>query len=379
MSKKIPVIFFVFIAALAFVYFVGFKKNKLPSEGVTRVTHTPNDSNPYSINEQQSLIDSLEIKRILTKKQAYLLGQVIDFRVKDEFIILTQQSKDQPIIVLNKKTGAPLKLKTRLGRGPGEFIAARDILENEKLHQFTVYDPRNSRLTTFEIIDKKVEVARILSIPSSNLSDLAWFNGNIYATGLFFRDIAFKKFTIKNNEITEAFSISPPVFNADNLAAEIKIHLNRRSLTQNKQGRIALAYLYTCQLQLFKTEGSLVKTVSGPVEIDPVYRVVPDPNESRLHFLRNKNTRFCYTSMAASHSLIFVLFSGRSRSEFREAPARVAAGTVIHVFNWQGEYKGKIALPVEVRIIRFDEQTNRFYALSDYPAPRIVEFTALEL
>ncbi|KAA4557561.1 hypothetical protein F3B51_26380 [Bacteroides ovatus] len=68
---------------------------------------------------------------------------------------------------------------------------------------------------------------------------------------------------------------------------------------------------------------------------------------------------------------VYGLYSGKN---FKENGLETLAGTIIYVFDWNGEAIKKYELNVPVTLISVDNKDEMLYAFSNMPDPELIRF-----
>ena len=75
--------------------------------------------------------------------------------------------------------------------------------------------------------------------------------------------------------------------------------------------------------------------------------------------------------MCISPKYVYGLYSGKN---FKENGLETLAGTIIYVFDWNGEAIKKYELNVPVTLISVDNKDEMLYAFSNMPDPELIRF-----
>jgi hypothetical protein len=136
------------------------------------------------------------------------------------------------------------------------------------------------------------------------------------------------------------------------------------------RGLIAFATLYADQLEIYRRDGTLVRTVRGPFRFDPKFTTV-DAGGGFLTMSSGESMRIGYSSVAVTDDRIYALFAGRTREAFG---ASAAFGRFIHVYDWNGELERVLELDTAVLAVAMAPDGKSIYALRHDPEPAIMMF-----
>lgn len=314
--------------------------------------------------------DTLKVTRVIGGQDTF--GRIQDVYVSDTLIVVLDSYADERVIVLDRMTGAVRETMGRAGRGPGELLTPRSLDADVGSGQRVwIYDNDNARISLHDIASWKAGPIRNVQCPAG-LFQPVWVGDTLLSNGLFAAEML-RYYSADDDvaRVVRAAGHSP----FQSVTPDIALHLNRSALaTDPSRERIVLAFLYVSRLQLYDRSGRLLKSVAGPEEVTPQYRVVADPRERMNRFLRNDETRFAYIDVEATADRIFALFSGRSRGEFED---EAYAGITIHVFNWDGGQVRQLILGETVYGIALDQQSQRMFGFRSHPFPAVVEFSSI--
>lgn len=159
----------------------------------------------------------------------------------------------------------------------------------------------------------------------------------------------------------------PP--NPDSVSADIIQHAYQPALAVSPNGQhIAVASRFASLLELFNGDGSARIVAQTPIPVAPIYSVATMDDGSMV-FASGDSLRFGYVAVAATDSLVYALFSGRSRGEVA-GPAFVSSD--VHVFDWTGQLIERISLPVPVFELGVDQTSGALIGIADPTARALV-------
>jgi hypothetical protein len=131
-----------------------------------------------------------------------------------------------------------------------------------------------------------------------------------------------------------------------------------------------VATMRSSEADIYAISGELLGRAQSPYEFAIDYML--DGGE----FMAGPRTRKGYSSVAASDSLVFALFSGRAEAHF---PGRHGShGEFVHVFDWDGRLDRVIRLDREVVGIATDRTGSKLYAITERPESAVLVFSIAE-
>ena len=310
-------------------------------------------------------VRTLKTVRVLGDSMAF--GRIEDLEPMDARLLVLDTQGRNRVALLDTATGAVVDTGGRVGQGPGEYITPKAI-DPAGPSRAWVYDFQAGRLSLVDLAHLAAKPTRMLRA-DAGLFNPVWMGDTLVANGLFAGELL-RFYTNQGTSTVVAHAAGRPAFTR--VPPEVALHLNRSALAVNPgRTRIAQAFLFTSRLQFYGRDGRILRTLAGPEEVTPDYRVVPDRREHISRFVRSDRTRFSYLDVAATDRLVYALFSGRSRGEYDD---RAYTADQLHVFTWEGTLVGIWKLDQDVYRIAVDPRTGVLYGARDLPYPAVVRF-----
>lgn len=132
---------------------------------------------------------------------------------------------------------------------------------------------------------------------------------------------------------------------------------------------LAVATRHAGRIEVYDSAGNSLRLAATPFSFEPFFRVVQV--DSQFAFTSDDDLRFGYVGLAVSQECIIGLFSGRTRWW---APGVANFGRHLHVFGWDGGFRGAYALDADLISIAFDDRTGALYGVRHEPEPGIVAY-----
>lgn len=285
-------------------------------------------------------------------------------------VVLVDGRAEHPIHVLDGATGALLASLGRSGEGPGEFMWPRALDPAGPDGSFWVYDAGLSRLTLVEP-DRWLEqpassrVTMQIRSPAQTLGVVRTASG-IVATGFFadgrlgwFDDDG--AYAGATGRIPQSAVEAPP---------GVLQHAYRGTLKPDPgRQRLVLAARHAGFLEVFGSDGEVLRRIEGPHPFEPAFEVVA--GEGGPSMATGDDLRFGYMDVAPTAERIYALFSGRTRAAH---PDDATYGRTVHVFRWDGSLEQVLELDVDAFAIAVDEGRGRLLAVRHLPTPAVVSF-----
>jgi len=301
-----------------------------------------------------------------------LLAMPSQVAVVGDRIVLVDGFAERPVHVLDAARGTYLAGFGRSGEGPGEFKWPRAVEPaGSGSDGFWVFDAALSRLTL-------VEPDRWVSLPSSQrvtlsvraaaqVTNVVWIGEDRLVGAGFFSDGRIGHFdgagsyTGASGPLPSSATAAPP---------QVLQHAYRGMLKSDPaHTRLVFANRNAGFLEVYGTDGELLRRIDGPFEFEPSFTV--KLGERGLGLATGDDLRFGYVDVATTNDRIYALFSGRTREGH---PEDAVYGRTVHVFDWGGELISILRLDADVMAIAVDEARSRLLAVRHLPAPAVLAY-----
>lgn len=262
------------------------------------------------------------------------------------------------------------------GRGPCEFESPDGFLVGQEGDEVGVFDFAGSRVTYvqgewFSEGDGQYECSRTartvtLGGGGTVFSPVQVGNGGFVAGGLFpdarlvFLDSAGR---------VERYSGELPPNDFDAPVPVLQHAYQATLIAQAGGGRLAAVSRHSSLLELFTSDGRLIRHTHGPVPVEPNFTVSKQGDE--VVFASGDSLRFGYIAAAADSERVYALFSGRARFE---TPGRANLGDRIHVFDWEGRFEMEYRIEGGAINLALDPSSEWLYVTQADPEPAVVAY-----
>ncbi|MCZ6858382.1 MAG: BF3164 family lipoprotein [Gemmatimonadetes bacterium] len=344
------------IALLGVISVTGYTATHAPSE--TELSHAA-VANVVDIERQE--LNSSERLGMPTKIAA----------VGDHVVVIDAVS-DAALHVINRMDGEWIRSFGGRGEGPGEFTSAWSLDPVAgSTSELWVFDAGLRRISYVDLSDAFFEEGR-LGEKSVNLISNATITGIIrtdqgrFVGPGFFEAGRLAVFDESGSQVATVGSI--PAANIV-MPAALRQRMHFGTVTAHPEHRlVALASRYASRIEILRADGSLVGLADVPIEVTPDAGSV-DP---RRGVVADESTRYAYIDIAASRDLVFALFSGRTAAGY---PDRDNFARYVHVFDWDGEFRGAIRLEVDAVALTVDQNSSAIYVVEHDPLPAIAAYS----
>lgn len=274
--------------------------------------------------------------------------------------------------VLDWRTGHLIGSFGGAGEGPGEFRSpwSLDVVPGACC-KFWLWDVGTSRMTL-------VDVERLVADPSS-LGDSSitliteraaliprWLNDHqVVATGLF-EEGRLAVFD-RNGRITRWIGAIP---GDDPIPPHLRQHAYQATLALHPARRLAaIGSRHAGLLEILDLVTGQTSSAQSPFAFEARYDIRSRGGRNGVQLVAD--TRFGYIDVDATAELIVALYSGRTREEFR---SRASLGGSVHLFNWDGTFRGAYHLDAPALSVAVDPTSQFLYAIRHDPQPAVITY-----
>ena len=281
--------------------------------------------------------------------------------------------------VLDAESGKLLVSTGRKGGGPGEFEAVREFLDAPARDgSFWIYDSGHIRLTRMAFDQGRaeprvVEIVRLEPPPRTYyMQPVLLDDSTLVASGILSGGrLARARLTGQPIGMIGATPAAPA---AQDVPVTVLQHAWEGPLERSPDGsRLALATRNADLIEIFRADGTLVRTLRGGSGFDPAYEVRRSP--AGVSMMTGDDLRFGYGDLASTDEYLFALFSGETRGS---APGVAQLGKLVHVFRWDGERVATLQLPERTRAIAVTPDGTSLFAIHTDPKPAVVRYPLRE-
>lgn len=385
MNKRILyIIFIVFIMAVSYSFF--FDDQPRNEHQIFSNVDLIEMISPYpSFSKMDTVIKSYEnvtTDVIYSFEDIVFTNLISDFFVTKNSLYLLVRGAEHPIhqLVFDENNILQHIEFGERGRGPKEFsLPIHFGIDTGDQNNLLIFDQNNRRISILSLAEEDSIAVKEQFLTDFDLGSFFLKDDKIYANGDFFDDKAIVILEKKEREFRQVDAFRNALFKTKNtkFTPAVLVHLNRSSATVHPDARfLAKGYLYIPVIQIYNIKGDLLKEYNFDEDFDLNYEIKYDNRENIDRFIRTKNTKFAYLSLAASSEYIYALFSGRSEASQKENDEafQYFSGNQIHVLDWSGNIIKKVKLDVNVNRIFFDNHSNRLYGIKLYDDYSLMKF-----
>jgi hypothetical protein len=281
--------------------------------------------------------------------------------------------------VLEVQSGKLLASTGKEGGGPGEFRTARELLDPPTRDgSFWIYDSGNSRLTRMAFDQSRAEPRIVETVrlepPALTLymQPVLLDDSTLVASGIFPKGrLTRARIT---GQPTGTLGVTPATPAGRDVPITVLQHAWEGPLERSPDGsRLALATRNGDLIEIFRADGTPVRTLRGGSGFDPAYEVRRSP--AGVSMMTGDDLRFGYGDLASTDEHLFALFSGETRGS---APGMAQFGKAVHVFRWDGERVATLQLPERARAIAVTRDGADLFAIHMEPKPAVVRYPLRE-
>jgi hypothetical protein len=301
------------------------------------------------------------------------LGIPTDLVLLDRYIVVLDLAADSVVHIVDRRTGRLVRQLGRRGEGPAEFKSAWTVSADPDDDGIAwIYDIERLRWVGVGIHSSAVREELFITstvtfsadgmptgplwIDSSTAVSLGFFGAG--RIGIFDSNGSVKGVLGSLPHLTVGAS---PTVAQHVYQGTLGVHPSRPL--------VAVVTRHASQIEIYALDSSSAISKSGPLPIEPSYRVRRGPGGDMMQ--GGADMRFGYIDVAVSENAVFALFSGRTRQAF---PGRAYLGSHVHVFDWAGEFLYSLKLDGDIITIALSESQAALYAVRHNPIPAIVRY-----
>lgn len=305
--------------------------------------------------------DTLHAVRTFGDTQAF--GYIAHIEARSDGLLVTDVAMSPHLVLIDPTTGEVLNRFGSNGFGPGEFRTPNWITAHPDDPALVwVFDPGTHRFALVNPSAPRQEatVAQYTLQVGMPIDRPVWVGNRLIAGGIF-PDFSLVLMDEQGRTI-ERIVADPPYTAADISHTVGRALLNRNFMAPSPSGqRLAVAYQYSSRIDFFTAAGERYGTVQGPRATTPSYRIWND------RFFWEADNEMAYWTVTATDRYVYALFCG-CRFEDEEIP------TVMHVFDWSGDFVGEFELGARVTAIEVTDDDTVLYGAIHDPFPRFAEW-----
>lgn len=256
------------------------------------------------------------------------------------------------------------------GQGPNEMLDPWKVFPDPvSKNKFWIYDVILHRVTKFSL-DSTVTNKYITLEGAMSYNPVLLENGLIISPGFGLTKGRLAVYDTTGKMLKIIGEIPPGI--KENVPVPVHQVAYQSILKVKPDGSfLVLAVRYADMLELYRTDGILVKRIHGPFNREPVYSV-DILNGSPVMAIDTKNSIIGYIDIALTNKYIYALFSGRTIDEYHE---KAAYGNYIHVFDWNGDILSIYKSDSDLLSIAVNSDESLLYAIQYYPKVSIVVYS----
>jgi hypothetical protein len=293
-------------------------------------------------------------------------ARISSLTVVGDYLLATDRMMSLHLAVVDLGSGQLLRQFGRHGQGPREFQdPSWASVASARPARAWVYDFQNRRYTLLRLGGAGGgEVLREMPLDLGvSVESPMWTRSGIIASGIF---PDFTLLALDSAGRARARLVADPPYTARDIAHwNGRRRLNRTHLAAHPSGeRLALAYQYRSRIDLFTADGGRYAAATGPRETTPRWRVDGD------RFFWEDDNELAYVDAHGTERYVYALFCG-----CREG----ALPTRVHVFRWNGEFVGELAVDRPMLAFTVSPDDSHLYGAFEEPFSGIGEWPLPEL
>jgi hypothetical protein len=261
------------------------------------------------------------------------LGKTYSLEIIGKYLITRDDQVETKLTIFDiEKTPAHPIYTGYVGQGPGELINPGPIIVES--NEFYIYDASKMQLLSFNI--DSIEIANykphcFVPIKETGIIDIKQIDSDIFvAVGVFPE----KRLKLINKQGNTTYSSgSYPIELIKDVPEYVRGIACQSMLTSNRQKHtIAIAMRYGEHIQFYSIDSHkfLIELINERNIFLPKYTT--RDNNGFPNFSPSEKTRWGYISITSNNNYVYALYSGK----FQVRGTDFYKGTIIHVFDWDG-------------------------------------------
>lgn len=289
-----------------------------------------------------------------------------------DWLLVGDVPRPHALHVIRRSDGRRLASWGREGGGPGEFRHLWGIQPSGDGGAW-LYDPSLSRLTLLDVAalvaGRSQPVRRSVNLQSDlNPMTALWISDTLLVSSGMFTRGRLAMFD-GSGRLTRTAGPMPPA--REGVPPAVAQHAYSGTLVLHpSRPLVAIGTRHADRLEIYQTDGQLVRVARGPRNFEPVYEVQVHGGVPAM--ASGEDMRFGYIDLAATGDRLYALYSGFTRGE---RPGRANFGQQVHVFDWDGKLHRVLPLDQPVLGIAVSDDGQNIYAVRHDPEPAVLRYT----
>lgn len=301
-----------------------------------------------------------------------VLAHPQEIGIAGDWLLVGDVPSPHALHVIRRSDGRHLASWGREGSGPGEFRHLWGI-QSAGDGGAWLYDPSLSRVTLLDVAalaaGNKQPLRRSVNLQSDlNPMTALWVADTLLvSSGMFTRG----RLAMFNGDGRLARTAGPMPPAREGVPPAVAQHAYSGTLVLHpSRPLVAIGTRHADRLEIYQTDGQLVRVARGPGNFEPVYEVQMAGGAPTM--ASGDDMRFGYIDLTPAGDRLYALYSGFTRGE---RPGRANFGQQVHVFDWDGKLHRVLPLDQPVLGIAVSDDGQNIYAVSHDPEPAVLRYT----
>lgn len=323
----------------------------------------------FFINESEFKGEPLHLKKILSFGNSF--GRPIQLCIIDSPVLVIDQKplKGFKFIQAFSINGNFLYSFGDRGSGPNEMISPKKIdIDPTDKGYYWIFDGSLLRLTRFTLSDKRNN-DKFIKLDKGMPYDPVIISDNLIASlGFGLTSGRFALFDSTGRLLDEVGQIPPGQPNN----TPIPVHLVAFQGTMCKNSdasKIIISSLYSDMIEIYTSEGKLIKRFYGPDEKLPIYKTVKVGVHPVME-IDLKKSYFGYLSIYSTSNKIYALYSETSITDRKKG----GLGNIIHVYDFDGKLLKIYKTDEDLYAISINANDSLLFGIQHYDRVSIIKY-----
>jgi len=280
--------------------------------------------------------------------------------IQNDYLFVLTAEDDIVVKVYEIDSGILITSFGKRGQGPGEFIGAAAILDNNYVPgKFWIYDYTLLKLERYDLVnvlEKKnymPDSTIKLSVDAGRASDLLFlFQSELVGIGSLISRLCY--FNCKGDTVrTNGYIPGKP---KKNVPARVHMQAYVGDITKNAQlKKLAVSNLNCDMIEIYDYSGKILKTIHGPDHF------VNDYGNVDKYSLASHVEQVGYFTLCSSLHEIYCSYSGQKPKS--EGDWITNLGREIFVLDWDGKPLKRVKVNYPLAFMDYSEERNTIYAI----------------
>jgi hypothetical protein len=291
------------------------------------------------------------------------VGNPVRLTQIDTLLYVVDTSLDSLVHKFDVKNNLYKGVAISKGNAPGELLSVGHITPSIDNHSVWAHDIQSRQWKQYDhelktLLDK-ISFSQDVT-ENVYINEPQWISDNLFVCLNFYSHK--ERFYIVNKELTEFKPVFNPQFSFDDNLPSFIMHDIFSSIINVRpdKEKVVLAGRYLDCIEIYNSDGSLIKLLKGPEE-DFEFTYDKSRSFERGAVVKSGESRRAYIDLRSTNDRIYALYSGKERRD----SSNYSTSNIIYTFDWEGNLLKKYVLDCNIDSFDVDASTQTIYATHD--------------